>query len=451
MSTASGVGRAGFRVVHAKVGGKFPADKKTGKPSRKGGSNVAIIKEALRSLDDEVSTREAEKNANIVLSQEHLNRNYVNDGNGGLKTATSFQEPLDYLAERNAQLFRKQAANDFELSELVVHLPENLCIEDPDPANRSFVLDDDGQPVISAQTGEPLTKPRMIPRDMDEARRYFDDAQAVLVDAGVFADGVRSIHARSDQFSEHRPHMQIIFDNYAPDPKHAGKLRNEASRVWFTHRDVTYPQGHAKAGKKVGGMVKLSLYQEQLRDGMIARGWPVEREIDLDNEGISRLKRSHAKNDDQRMIAEDRLAAAKAMEERNQRNAAKLEAAREEFNRRNAAFNREKADLEREKLEAVRERREAQQTIDAANAQRQEAQARLIRLDETISTVEQVPPVFNAFLDQPLKAGRTLRPMFESFTKQYTAGMRRRAAAHHKDMEPRQSRPEQGRDDAMSR
>lgn len=169
MSTANGVGRAGFRVVHAKVGGKFPADKKTGKASAKGGSNRAIIEEALRSIDAEVSKREAGKNANIVLSQEHLNRNWVNDGNGGLKKATGFQEPLDYLEQRNALLFRKQAATDFELSELVVHLPENLCVEDPDPANHSFVLDDDGQPVISDMTGQPLTKPRLIPRDMDEA------------------------------------------------------------------------------------------------------------------------------------------------------------------------------------------------------------------------------------------------------------------------------------------
>lgn len=54
----------------------------------------------------------------------------------------------------------------------------------------------------------------------------------------------------------------------------------------------------------------------------------------------------------------------------------------------------------------------------------------LARLDETIAVVEQVPPVFDAFLDNSLKEGKTLRPMFDRFAGRYTAGMKERAAKH---------------------
>ncbi|QYM76178.1 hypothetical protein [Leucobacter luti] len=124
-------GRAGFKGVHTKAGGKYPGDKKTGTPSTKGGSNLAIAKEALRSLDAAQSAREAVKNPNILLSEEQLNENWVSDGVGGLKTATRFEEVEESLAARNAQLYRKQAAKDYELSLLVVQLPENMCRVDP--------------------------------------------------------------------------------------------------------------------------------------------------------------------------------------------------------------------------------------------------------------------------------------------------------------------------------
>ncbi len=312
-ASGAAVGRAAFRAVHAKTGGKHPP-KKGATASQPHGSNAAIIKEALRSLDPEQSKIEAAKNPNIVLAEDVKNENWVNDGNGGMKTATSFKEALDYLDSRNAQLFRKQTANDYELTELVVHLPDNLCIDDPH--NVSYVLDEDGKQVISEKTGQPLTKPRRIPRDPDEARRYFDDVQAFF-ETQVIPGGHDGLHWRTDQYGEHRPHAQFGLDNYAPDPKHLGFLRNEFSRKWFSHRDVVYPEGHPKAGKSISGKVKLSDYQTAMREFMIAKGWPVEAEIDKANEGSYLGKKNYARADNNRIIAEDRLAAAREQEDQN--------------------------------------------------------------------------------------------------------------------------------------
>ena len=331
-------GRAGFKAVHTKVGGKYPGDKKTGTPSTKGGSNLAIAKEALRSLDAAQSAREAMKNPYILVTEEQLNENWVSDGVGGLKTATRFEEVEKSLAARNAQLYRKQASKDYELSLLVVHLPENMCMVDP--VNASYVMrkleDGSEEQVISEATGEPLTKPRLIPRDADEARRYFDDALAFMVEHGLIAGGMDALHFRSDQYSEHRPHMQVGFDNYVADPKHPGHLRTFHGETWFTHDTVCYPDGHPKAGKKIGGAVKLSNYQEQMREFMIAKGWPVEKDINEKTKGNSQGKDLYAATDDARIIAEDRLAAAEAQEAGNEqerewltRNGAKMRAARD--------------------------------------------------------------------------------------------------------------------------
>ena len=304
------VGRAGFRAVHAKAGGRFPA-----KSKRRGGSTRAIYEEMLRATDPKLSAREQTKNANILASEEPLNRDFVNDGHGGLrrwKTPGAVDAAETYLERRNRQLSRKQSPNDMELSELVVHLPENLCVADPNPKNVAYVLDDDGAPVLSEVTGKPLRKPRLIPRDAGEAQRYFDDALAALLEQGVIVGGIDAVHARSDQFSEHRPHMQLIFDNYADHPDKPG-LRNEFSRVWFSHRDVRYPDGHAKAGKAISGRVKLSMQQDQFREAMIARGWPVEREISPKTKGNSQGKDLYAATENVRIIAEDRLQAARAL------------------------------------------------------------------------------------------------------------------------------------------
>lgn len=461
MDMTQSVGRAGFRAVHAKVGGKFPAHKKTGTTSRRPGSNRALIEEALRSIDEGVSRREAGKNPNIMLDEEWRNLNLVNDGECGLRAATSFDEPLASLAARNTQLWRKPAKADMELSELVVHLPANLCVEDPDQSHVSFVLDSDGQPVVTAVTGDRLTKPRMIPRDYDEARRYFEDAQAFLV-MSVIPDGVCGIHARSDQYSEHRPHMQLIFDNFAPDPKHPGKLRNEFSRRWFSHRDVVYPEDHERAGRVISGRVKLSAMQAGFREFMIRRGWPVEAEIDRANEGVRRDKAGHAANDNQRRIAEDRLAAAHAREreldefsEALDEEAAELRlkrhtAAREGYAdgkaeglahaeqvRREVAEEQQAAIVARRAAEASR--MEAEASLRHLREREEEYQVALAQLGAEYDRIADRPPAFEAYLDRPMKNGKTLRASFEHFTSRVEA----RHPSRNPRPRPRPSLPEQ--------
>ena len=469
-ATSKAIGRAAFRAVHAKTGGKHPP-KKVSSDAQPRGSNEAIVKEALRSLDPEQSKIEAARNANIVLADEALNENWVNDGQGSMKTATAFKEAIDYLALRNAQLFRKQTANDYELSELVVHLPANMCVEDTQ--NVSYVLDESGSQILSAKTGEPLTKPRLVPRDHVDARRYFDDAQSFLIEHGVIAGGIDGVHWRSDQYSEHRPHMQIGFDNYATDPKRPGRLRNEFSRKWFSHRDVRYPAGHPKVGKSISGKVKLSEYQSAMREFMIARGWPVEAGIDCTQEGTHRGKAAHTANDNARIIAEDRLATAIEKEEAAAALAAELDEFSEELAEEAAELRLKRSTAARDGYadgkqqgyaQGVREAAGAVRTRESAVAQREQqlgrerlalmVQLRKLREDQDALKVDKErltrrleqakiiasgneaeyrdvlakikdehrrwlmrPALFESWLDAPLKDGKTLRPAYERFAE----------------------------------
>lgn len=432
---ASTVGRASFKVVHGKTGGKFPREKGSNKEPH--GSNAALIKEALRSLDPVQSKIEAGKNANIVLADEALNENWVNDGNGGMKTATSFQEPLDYLASRNAQLFRAQAATDMELTALVVHLPENLCVEDPD--NVSFVYDKHGEQVISAVTGEPLTKPRLIPRDPAEAKRYFDDAVEFLIEQRIITGGADALHWRSDQYSEHRPHMQLGFDNYAADPKHPGKLRNNNSRVWYSSRDVRYPDGHAKAGQMIGEKVKMSDYHARMRAFMIDKGWKVEADIDPKMKGNSQGKDLHAATDNARLIAEDRLAAVELIEiqttadlqlvsatkKRNDDRAAKLDQRESSLAQERASFETEKADAADaiNGAQAVAQRLREDAELDA-EAMKSKARSILDQAEAVTAETREMPMAFEAFLAAPTSAkpgAKTFGDYYERFEAEDTA------------------------------
>lgn len=427
------MGRAAFRATHAKTGGKFPP-KKGSSGAQPHGSNEAIVKEALRSLDPEQSKIEAAKNPNIVLADEVLNENWVNDGNGGMKPATSFKEALDYLASRNAQLFRKQTANDYELTEIVVHLPDNLCIDDP--VYVSYVLDENGKHVISEKTGQPLTKPRRIARDPDEARRYFNDAQEFLTEHGIVAGGHDGLHWRTDQYSEHRPHMQLGFDSYAVDPKHPGFLRNEFSRTWFSHRDVVYPEGHPKAGKSKSGKVKLSDYQTAMREHMIARGWPVEAEIDKANEGSYLGKKNYARADNNRIIAEDRLAAAREQEEQNLDDLDLIATSRKKDSARAADLDKREADLDRrdretagDRLAAQNERREAEEAHRVASANQRASERARVQAEadrqyarDLVAKIEWMPPEVDDWLDRrKVGDGRTMRDLFNEDTKKRRA------------------------------
>ncbi|MHA3683081.1 hypothetical protein ACXR2W_02340 [Leucobacter sp. HY1908] len=368
----------------------------------------------------------------------------MNDGAGGMKPLESFDECEDYLRSRNARLFRKQGPNDVELSELVVHLPETLCVEDPDHV--SYVVDDEGEQVISRVTGEPLTKPRLIPRDIDEARRYFDDALNTLVEIGRISSR-DALHLRSDQYGESRPHMQLIFDNYAHDPnaknqaRKPGCLRTEASRVWHSHRDVTYEPGVVRLGKRyrqigdppglefsadeaadlarlagkpydeitaadlakldgerIGkkrdklnvldgktttGEYKLQSAQGQMRARMAAHGWPVELDIDREREGSNLGKLEAAQADNDRIIAEDALRAAEAESKRSAREVtAAVNSAAAELDAREAGLKKREAGLSRRETALSAREDEADDLAVAAEATRREIAAQERHLTE---------------------------------------------------------------------
>lgn len=146
----------------------------------------------------------------------------------------------------------------------VIHLPKTLCeeVEDFYP-----VFDDDGN-----DTGR--KRSRSVARDREEALRYFKDALRYLAEE-VIPGGQEAILGVDIQFSESTPHMQILADPFAPDPKHPGQLRSEFSRAYGQHRDV-----RDEKGKQIGGPAKIGRYQAGFRQRMVELGWPVELDVD---------------------------------------------------------------------------------------------------------------------------------------------------------------------------
>ncbi|MFV0319030.1 MAG: hypothetical protein ACK5IN_01405, partial [Microbacterium sp.] len=215
-------------------------------------------------------------------------------------------------------------------------------------------------------------------------------------------------------------------------PKRPGYLRIEFSRKWFSHRDVVYPEGHPKGGKSISGKVKLSDYQTAMREHMIERGWPVEAEIDKANEGSYLGKKNYARADNNRIIAEDRLAAAREQEDQNLDDLDLITSSRKKDSARAADLDKREADLDRrdqetadDRLAAQNERREAEEAHRVASAnqrasERARAQAEADRqyARELIAKIEWMPPEVDDWLDRRrVGDGRTMRDLFNEDTK----------------------------------
>ena len=121
------------------------------------------------------------------------------------------------------------------------------------------VFDDDGN-----DTGR--KRSRLVARDREEALRYFKDVLNYLAEE-VIPGGQEAILGADIQFSESRPHIQILADTFAPDPKHPGQLRSEFSRAYGEHRDV-----RDEKGKQIGGPAKIGRYQAGFRQRMVELG-----------------------------------------------------------------------------------------------------------------------------------------------------------------------------------
>lgn len=281
------VGRAGFHVTHTKA------------VSERG----AILDEMMRELKDESVERWAQRNPSIVVEDEKLNIAYVNNGDERFVRCKDPKEVLAYGQQRLAKLSTpvkepkldpvtgKEKGGTTTSSMFVLHLPKSLCEEVKDFYP---VLDDDGH-----ETGR--RRSRWVARDRKEAMRYFKDALAYMTQE-VIPGGRDAILGFDIQFSESTPHIQILADTFAPDPKHPGQLRTEFSRAYGSHRSVRDDKG-----RQMSGQAKFRRYHDGLKQYMIERGWPVERDVDpLRHDKTATKDMYGAMMDKQRILDEKR-------------------------------------------------------------------------------------------------------------------------------------------------
>ena len=277
------VGRAGFHVKHTKS------------VSERG----AILDEMMRELKDESIKRWAARNPNIVVENEDSNIALVNDGEGGFDICTDPKQVIAYGNTRLAKLSSpirepkldpvtgKLKGGTTTTSMFVMHLPKSLCKEVPD----FYPVYDHGKEVGR--------RSRWVARDREEAKRYFDDIVEYLA-THVIPGGADAVLGVDIQFSESTPHIHVLADTFAPDPKHPGQLRSEFSRAYGDHRDVRDDKG-----RQMGHKAKFRRYHAGLKKFMIERGWPVERDVDPLRHDKTATKETYgAMKDKERALAE---------------------------------------------------------------------------------------------------------------------------------------------------
>lgn len=252
------VGRAGFHVTHTKA------------VSERG----AILDEMMRELKDESVERWAQRNPSIVVEDEDSNIALVNDGEGGFDICTNPKQVLAYGNARLAKLSSpirdpkldpvtgKLKGGTTTTSMFVMHLPKSLCKEVPD----FYPVYDHGEEVGR--------RSRWVARDREEAKQYFDDIVEYLA-THVIPGGADAVLGVDIQFSESTPHIHVLADTFAPDPKHPGQLRSEFSRAYGAHRDVRDDKG-----RQMSGQAKFRQYHKGLKEYMLERGWEIEADVD---------------------------------------------------------------------------------------------------------------------------------------------------------------------------
>ncbi len=253
------VGRTGFHVTHEK------SVKKRG----------AILDEMMRELKPGASKRWAQRNPSIVVEDEDSNIALVNGGEGDLVPCNDPKEVLAYGQQRLAKLSTpvkepklnpatgKETGGTWTSSMFVLHLPKSLCEEVKD-----------FYPVFDEDGNEIGRRSRWVARDRDEALQYFEDAMGYMAQE-VIPGGWDAILGADIQFSESTPHIQVLADPFAPDPKHPGQLRTEFSRAYGSHRDVRDDKG-----RQISGQAKFRRYHAGLKEWMLDKGWEIEADVD---------------------------------------------------------------------------------------------------------------------------------------------------------------------------
>lgn len=317
------VGRAGFHVKHTKA------------PAERG----PILHEAMRSIVPGAVEYWAARNPNIVVADQHLDEQYVNDGEGGFVTCTDPQQVIDYGASRmEPERLSRQMTEDVEITKgprkgrrtggtlttslFVLHLPKSMCVEVPGYYPR---FHEDGSPMLHPVTGEQMRRSRWVAKDRDQARRFFEDEIDYLA-AEVIPGGREAILGYSIQHSESTSHIQIVADTLAPDPKKEGKLRWDAARAYYSHRESMVPvldeQGEPvmrtdKQGELVldddgnpqpkrrmlQGREKLAAYHEGLKAHLVELGYDISPDFDEERHLIGQGKDDYVAAQDARAQA----------------------------------------------------------------------------------------------------------------------------------------------------
>lgn len=404
------VGRAGFHAEHTKNVGE----------------RGAILHEMMRELDEDSIAYWAKRNPNIVVADEVLNEAMVNDGAGGFRVCTDRQDVLDYGADRVRRVKRKFREDKVDpktgkmkggtvtTSLLVAHLPKSMCVEAP---NYHPVLDKDtDEPVLDADA-EPMMRSRWVARDRDEARRYFEDVVGYLCDEAI-PGGNAAVLGYDIQHSESTPHVQIVADTFAEDPKDDSALRVESSRAWFSHRDVK-----DETGKQKSGPAKLRDYHAGLKQHLIGLGYDVSADFDDERHLVGMGKDEYGRTMDAKRVALDR-------EETNTKKITdfRTEAAdvKRDFEDRDKRLVEREGILESREAEIPALRRKA--VDDGKEEGAREGyevgrSAAKIRADKYMKLYgEQLrmhtPNLFDEFLDREDRQGRSYRPIFEKFVDQ---------------------------------
>ena len=331
------VGRTGFHVTHEK------SVKKRG----------AILDEMMRELKDESVERWAQRNPSIVVEDEDSNIALVNDGEGGFDPCS---DPKQVLAYGNARLAKlsspirdpkldpvtgKLKGGTTTTSMFVMHLPKSLCKEVPD----FYPVYEDGKEVGR--------RSRWVARDREEAKRYFDDIVEYLA-THVIPGGADAVLGVDIQFSESTPHIHVLADTFAPDPKHPGQLRSEFSRAYGSHRDV-----RDSKGRQMSGQAKFRQYHKGLKEYMLERGWEIEADVDpLRHDKTATKDMYGAMMDKQRALDEHKQYLAVERNEIEQSNN-RLDDQWENLDIARAELKQEREQLQKDKQKALEEARSA--------------------------------------------------------------------------------------------
>lgn len=387
--------RGGFNVRHIQHGKDVPRGQ-----SGTRGDRVRLLREAMRDRDAADAARQAARNSSIVPEDTAKNWTLVNDGNGGFRRALTVDEVVAYGDERAAKVRRKIRETSFETTTMVAWAPTDVLREVPDY-----------YPVM--KNGEEVgRRSRWI---IDDEKRFQEwvDATVGYVENDVLTGGHDAIHAVIVNVDESRPHIHIMCDTFAPDPKakKPGDLRVEASQMWGSHRDVREERVDPKTGKtklvQITGATKMRRYQQGYHDRLIERGFAIEREANPEGQSLEKSAFAHLETEKTALETEwaaldGREAALTAREKAVAEAEAEIPAMRAAARREGHAEGREEglagaaeeraALLAAARREATREKLEVARRAEAAAAEierktREKADA---KLEEALEAADQV-------------------------------------------------------------